>query len=61
MSQLHCPNCTSEDLKAYELETAATDDGRSVIGCAYCIEDGRIVRGEEAPAAEDDLSYEESF
>lgn len=47
MSQMTCPNCTSEDLESAEMSTAVQIDGRTIIGCDYCIERGAIVAGEE--------------
>ena len=47
MSQMTCPNCTSEDLESAEMGTAVQIDGRTIIGCDYCIERGAIVAGEE--------------
>lgn len=50
MSRSTCPNCTSEDLKSYELTTVETG-GRTVIGCDYCVEGGVFVAGWEAERA----------
>lgn len=44
MPRYACPNCESEDLKSVNLRTIDVD-GRTVIACDYCVEDGKLVAG----------------